>query len=93
MTNKIDFGLVLFQLGQTILVIIFCGLAFNGILPTIEKLNKYLNNHYITKKQRLQDKLEIEELKIHISEIEKVEPKNEQSYIPTRVQKSTHKRS
>ena len=71
---NLDLGLIIFKLGQYILIIIFCGLAFNGLLPTIEKFNKYLNNHYQTKKQRLQDKLEIEQLKIHLKDIEKVEP-------------------
>lgn len=71
---NLDLGLILFTLGQTIMVIIFCGFAFNGIMPTINSINEQLTRHYQVKKQRLQDKLEIEQLKIHLKDIEKVEP-------------------
>lgn len=73
---NLDLGLILFTLGQTIMVIIFCGFAFNGIMPTINSVGEQLNKHYYLKKQRLQDKLEIQELKYHLKEIEKVEPRN-----------------
>lgn len=70
--------LIIFNVGQTLLVIIAGYLIVLGIGVALERANLLRNRLWQYRKQRIADKLEIKELKKYESEIDKVEPiKNE----------------